>query len=46
MKDIIDRLIDDSFFREYKADYKTLICGYARIDGWSVIIANQKKYKK
>ncbi|MAQ70433.1 MAG: methylcrotonoyl-CoA carboxylase [Flavobacteriales bacterium] len=48
MKDIIDRLIDDSFFREYKADYgKTLICGYARIDGWSVgIIANQRKIVK
>ena len=48
MKDIIERLVDDSFFREYKADYgKTLICGYARIDGWSVgIIANQRKMVK
>ena len=48
MKEIIERIVDDSFFREYKANYgKTLICGYARIDGWSVgIIANQRKIVK
>lgn len=48
MKDIISRLIDDSEFSEYKADYgKTLICGTARIDGWAVgIIANQRKVVK
>jgi len=42
--DIIDRLVDDSEFTEYKADYgKTIICGYARIEGWSVgIVANQR----
>ncbi len=46
--DIIRRLVDDSEFDEYKALYgKTLICGYARIDGWAVgIVANQRKVVK
>jgi 3-methylcrotonyl-CoA carboxylase beta subunit len=46
--DIIRRLVDDSAFDEYKALYgKTLICGYARIDGWAVgIVANQRKVVK
>jgi 3-methylcrotonyl-CoA carboxylase beta subunit len=46
--DIIDRLVDESKFTEYKADYgKTIICGYARIDGWSVgIVANQRQVVK
>ncbi|MCF6359791.1 MAG: acyl-CoA carboxylase subunit beta [Cyclobacteriaceae bacterium] len=48
MKEIINRLIDDSDFREYKEEYgKTLICGTARIDGWAIgIIANQRKVVK
>ena len=48
MKDIIVRLVDDSEFIEYKKEYgKTIICGYARIDGWSVgIVANQRKVVK
>lgn len=48
MKDIIARMVDDSDFTEYKADYgKTIICGYARVDGWSVgIIANQREVVK
>jgi 3-methylcrotonyl-CoA carboxylase beta subunit len=46
--DIIKRLVDNSEFDEYKALYgKTIICGYARIDGWSVgIVANQRKVVK
>ena len=42
--EIIDRIIDASSFQEFKEDYgKTLICGYARIDGWAVgIVANQR----
>lgn len=46
--DIIDRLVDNSEFTEYKSDYgKTIICGYARMDGWSVgIIANQREVVK
>tara|TARA_Y100000994_G_scaffold197_2_gene214 strand:- start:290 stop:1927 length:1638 start_codon:yes stop_codon:yes gene_type:complete len=48
MRDVLERIVDDSFLREYKANYgKTLICAYARIDGWSVgIIANQRKMVK
>ncbi|MCA6074163.1 acyl-CoA carboxylase subunit beta [Fulvivirga sedimenti] len=48
MKDIIRRLVDNSEFDEYKALYgKTIVCGYARIDGWSVgIVANQRKVVK
>jgi len=47
-KTVIDRLVDNSKFTEYKKDYgKTIICGYARIDGWSVgIIANQREVVK
>jgi len=48
MYDIIKRLVDDSEFEDYKADYgKTIITGYARIDGWAVgIVANQRKLVK
>ena len=48
MKKVINRLIDGSVLEEYKADYgKTIICGYARIDGWAVgIIANQREMIK
>lgn len=42
--DIINRLVDNSEFTEYKKGYgKTIVCGYARIDGWAVgIVANQR----
>jgi len=45
MLDIISRIVDDSVFDEFKKDYgKTILCGYARIDGWAVgIVANQRK---
>lgn len=48
MNEIIERLVDDSAFDEYKALYgKTIICGWARIDGWAVgIVANQRKVVK
>jgi len=48
MKEILYRLVDDSVFEEYKAGFgKTLLCGYARIDGWAIgIIANQRKIVK
>ncbi len=48
MKEIIKRLVDDSVFDEYKANYgKTLICAYARINGWAIgIVANQRKIVK
>ncbi len=48
MREIIKRLVDKSEFEEYKATYgKTIICAYARIDGWAVgIVANQRKVVK
>jgi 3-methylcrotonyl-CoA carboxylase beta subunit len=48
MYEVIARIIDDSELDEYKAGYgKTLITGYARIDGWAVgIIANQRSVIK
>ncbi|MBK6264724.1 acyl-CoA carboxylase subunit beta [Marivirga sp. S37H4] len=47
-KEIIERLVDNSEYDEYKALYgKSLICATARIDGWAVgIIANQRKVVK
>ena len=38
------RLVDDSDLQFYKEEYgKTIICAYARIDGWSVgIVANHR----
>ena len=48
MKAIIERLVDGSEMEEYKKDYgKTVICAYARIEGWAVgIVANQRKVSK
>ena len=48
MKKIIHCMVDNSEMQEYKANYgKTLICAYARIDGWAVgIVANQRKVVK
>ncbi len=48
MLQIIDRLVDDSKFEQYKEGYgKTILTGYARIDGWAVgIVANQRKVVK
>lgn len=48
MLDIIKRLVDHSEFDEYKALYgKTIICGFARMEGWAVgIVANQRKVVK
>ncbi len=46
MREIIARIVDESVFEEYRAEYgETLLCGYARIGGWAVgIVANQKKH--
>lgn len=48
MLEIIERLVDNSQFDQFKQDYgKTILCGYARIDGWSVgIVANQRLVSK
>ncbi|QVY65845.1 acyl-CoA carboxylase subunit beta [Polaribacter sp. Q13] len=48
MLEIIKRLVDNSEFEQYKEGYgKTILTGYARINGWAVgIIANQRKLVK
>ncbi len=48
MYEMISCLVDNSQHDEYKADYgKSIICTYARIDGWAVgIVANQRKVVK
>ncbi len=45
---IIDSLVDANSFDAYKEGYgQSLICGYARIDGWAIgIVANQRKIIK
>jgi 3-methylcrotonyl-CoA carboxylase beta subunit len=44
MMEIIERITDHSKLDEFKKEYgKTIICGYARIEGWAVgIVANQR----
>jgi acetyl-CoA carboxylase carboxyltransferase component len=44
MLEIIERMVDNSEFDQFKQDYgKTILCGYARIQGWAVgIVANQR----
>jgi len=48
MLDLIAHITDNSEFEQYKQDYgKSILCGYARIDGWAVgIVANQRKIVK
>ncbi|MEZ5054173.1 MAG: carboxyl transferase domain-containing protein [Chitinophagales bacterium] len=48
VKEVIKRIVDNSEITEYKEDYgKTIVCAYARIDGWSVgIVANQRSVVK
>lgn len=46
--EILKRLVDDSKLTYYKVGYgKTIICAYARIDGWAVgIVANNREVVK
>ncbi len=48
MLEIIERLVDNSDFEQYKEKYgQSILCGLARIDGWAVgIVANQRKVVK
>ena len=48
MHELIECIVDNSDHTEYKADYgKSIVCTYARIDGWSVgIVANQRDIVK
>lgn len=45
---LIEHLTDGSEFEEYKEGYgRTILCGYARIDGWAVgIVANNRMLSK
>ena len=48
MYQVLSRIIDGSELDEYKTGYgKTIICGYARMNGWAVgIVANQRSVVK
>ena len=48
MRELIERIVDKESMDEYKTDYgQSIICTYARIDGWAVgIVANQRKVLK
>jgi acetyl-CoA carboxylase carboxyltransferase component len=48
MVEVLARIVDGSEMDEYKAGFgKTVICGYARVDGWAVgIVANQRSVVK
>lgn len=48
VQEIIDCLVDAGSFAPFKSAYgKTIVCGYARIEGWAVgIVANQRKIVK
>jgi 3-methylcrotonyl-CoA carboxylase beta subunit len=48
VREIIKRLVDGSEFTEYKPTYgQTIVCAYARIEGWAVgIVANQRSIVK
>ncbi len=48
VRDLLAHLVDAESFSEYKAEYgQSIVCGFARIDGWAVgIVANQKKQVK
>ncbi len=44
MLEVINRIVDAPGIQQFKEDYgKTIICGYARMEGWAVgIVANQR----
>ena len=46
IRSLLECIIDAGSMDEYKAEFgQTLVCAFARIDGWSVgIVANQKKH--
>lgn len=48
MEEVIRCMVDAGEFDPYKPSYgQSLVCGYARIEGWSVgIVANQRKTVK
>lgn len=48
VRELIKRMVDESDFDEYKEKYgQSIVCGYARIEGWAVgIVANQRTVVK
>jgi 3-methylcrotonyl-CoA carboxylase beta subunit len=48
VEDVIKCIVDKDSFDAFKHDYgKTILCGYARVDGWAVgIVANQRMILK
>ncbi len=46
--DVINCMVDEGTLDQFKEDYgKTIVCGYARVDGWAVgIVANQRTIVK
>ena len=48
VREMIECLLDNSEYTEYKAEYgKSIVCAYGRINGWSVgIVANQREVIK
>src|SRR5690606_4916609 len=45
MREVLARIVDAGSWTEYKAGYgQTLLCGYARVDGWSIgVVASQRQ---
>lgn len=45
---VLECIFDKDSITEYKADYgQTIVCAYARLDGWSVgIVANERELSK
>jgi len=48
MRELLKGIIDEDSFTEYKEGYgQSIVCGYARIEGWAVgIVANQREIVK
>jgi len=48
MEEVLECIVDDAEWIPYKADYgKTILCAFARIDGWAVgIVANDRRVVK
>ncbi|MGH6961880.1 MAG: acyl-CoA carboxylase subunit beta, partial [Dongiaceae bacterium] len=45
VRELLEHLLDAGSFDEYKAEYgQSLVCGFARLDGWAIgVVANQRK---
>jgi acetyl-CoA carboxylase carboxyltransferase component len=45
---VLETVIDKDSLSEYKAEFgRTVFCGYARLDGWSIgVVANRKEHSR